>query len=235
MAKLGLGITVFVVAVGVLLRVFSPDVLVFLASPFWKLGDTVSASFVSFENTDVLIVERDKLKSDNETLLHENETLRARLLDVGAESSGEGVLAGVLSRPPLAPYDVLVVARGFEDGVVVGAHVFAKGVPIGTVNETGLHTAHVLLYSSPGRTTEGWVGEERLPLTLVGEGAGAYTATVPRETPINPGDTVYTPGPGAYPAGTIHSIESHASSPSAKVIIEPLVNPFTVTWVHITP
>ena len=140
-----------------------------------------------------------------------------------------------MARPPLSPYGTLVLDRGTESGVRPGAIVFGEGVPIGNIAEAGQGSARVLLYSSSGRRNEAWVGEERLPLTIVGEGAGAFSSEAPRELPIAVGSMVYLPGPGALPVGTVRMVESHPSSPSASIQIEPLMNPYTITWVRVMP
>lgn len=235
-ASITLAIGAFLLVCGIVLRVFFPDVVVSIASPLWKLGDSLSAVSTSFQNTQELIAERAVLREENETLVHENELLRTRLADLGTKDDvHEGISAGVLARPPLAPYDVLVVGQGSSDGVSIGARVFAKGVPVGTVEEVGMHTARVVLFSTANRESEGWVGEEKLPVTLVGEGSGAFIATIPHGAPVVAGDTVYLPGPGALPSGSVYAVESNPSSASAKLIITPLVNPFTITWVRIVP
>ncbi len=233
--RLTLTIAGAVLVGGIFLRLFFPDALVFVASPLWKLGEGLSELSTSFESTQILTRELSELKDKNETLVQENETFRARLADIGDEGAGEeqGILAGVLSRPPLSPYDVLIVGAGSEDGVSVGAYVFAKGVPIGTIEEVGARTSRVVLFSTPDRVSEGWVGEERTPLSLVGEGSGAFIAELSREVNVASGDIVYLPGPGAYPAGTVYAVESHPSSPRAKLIISPRINLFMVTWVRI--
>ncbi len=122
------------------------------------------------------------------TLQNENEVLTARAQDLtkllGGQSGstqGSTIPAGVLARPPESPYDSLVVAAGSADGIATGAEVFSSGgIPIGTVASVTAHSATIQLLSTPGVTTNGWVGENRIPLTLSGMGAGAFTAILPK-------------------------------------------------------
>jgi hypothetical protein len=91
----------------------------------------------------------------------------------------------------------------------------------------------VLLYSSPKATVDGWIGEKRLPVTLTGESAGSFSASLSHESGVAVGDVLYLPGPGALPAGTVARISSDPSSTNDVVYIVPYVNIFSLTWVAI--
>ncbi len=224
-------VVVFLAVLGV--RTFAPGVFDFVASPLWSFGTSMTREFApepaqSAEELSLQLI----------ALREENEMLRARLQDVGAERelpNEAGLLAGVLARPPVSPYDVLVVDRGTDTGVVQGMVAYALGVPVGSVAEANGRSSRVLLYSAPERITEGWIGENRLPVTLIGAGSGAFEADVARELEVVEGDLVYVPGPGALPIGRVERIESNASSPRTVLRIKPLVNPLTLTWVRLMP
>jgi cell shape-determining protein MreC len=206
-----------------LLRFLVPGALPALFSPLLSFGNAIAGKEVDEQNQE---------------LINENEALKARLRDVGASEAiptEVGILAGVTARPPVSPYDTYLLSRGSEAGIQENAIVFALGVPVGSIAEAGNRFARVLLYSSSGREVHGWIGEIREPITLIGKGAGAFSAEVSRDMPVMEGDTIYLPGPGAVPAGTVRSIERHAASPSALLHIEPLVNPYTVTYVRVLP
>jgi cell shape-determining protein MreC len=218
-------VVVVLLLVALLLRFFAPGFLPSLFAPLYALGDSIEK-----EDTG--------LAFENEELRNENAALKARLQDVGAADNiptEDGRLGGVIARPPLTPYDVLLLSVGSDAGIREGAIVFAQGVPVGTIEEAATGFSRALLYSALGRENAGWLGEARLPVTLVGEGAGAFSARVPRELEVIEGDTVYLPGPGAFPAGVVRAIMRHPSSPSAELSIEPLVNPFTLTFVRVMP
>ena len=247
---LAFGVVMGVAVLFLLLKVFVPSVIVAMAEPFWKEGNSLEASVGSvsseFGNSSKLAEENSQLAQQVATLQNENSVLTARSQDLTkllggttqegntSGSTGTNILAGVLARPPLSPYDTLVVGEGSKDAVVVGAQVFATGgIPIGTVQSTSAHTATIALLSMSGRTTNAWIGENRIPLTLVGMGAGAFTATLPKAAAVTVGDSVYVPGPGAVPVGTISQVETDPSSPSVTLSIQPFVNIFSVTWVEI--
>lgn len=240
--------TVFVAAfifIFMVLRLVVPGVFMALVSPLWQGGTSLNTAigtiFSGFGNTQKLTLENTALKLQVTTLTNQNLVLTSRAQDLtkllggsGTGSTGSGILAGVLVRPPESAYDTLIVAAGSKEGVVVGSEVFGTGgVPIGTVQKVTAHTATVVLISTAGTTTSGWVGESREPLSLVGMGAGAFTASVSKVAAPLVGDNIYIPGPGAVPIGTIASIETDASSPSVTLQILPLVNLFQLTWVEI--
>ncbi len=221
-----------------ILRMVAPDVMAMLATPFWKSGEAISKSTAAvtlpFANTAKLREERDRLLAENAALVHQNAALTAQARDT--QGLGAGIPAGVLVRPPVSPYDALVVGAGGAQGVRADAFVFAPGgVPVGVVETVSANTSRIILYSTPGRITEGWVGEARIPISLEGKGSGAFAATLPRESGIEPGAVVYLPGPGALPAGTVVRVDADPSSPRTTVHIQPMVNPFSLTWVTIAP
>lgn len=230
---IGAALVVLVVVV-LLIRVFAPDVLSAVAKPLWHAGDAASKGVASvstpFQNIVTLQAERDALQQENAALHAQVAVLSAQVQ--GTATLAPGISAGVLARPPVSPYDTLVVGAGEQQGIAQGAIAYAPGgVPVGVVQEVSAQTARVQLYSAPGVQTEGWVGEERIAITLMGRGAGAFAASLARDSGVAVGDVVYAPGPGALPVGTVMRIDSDPSSPRSQVFIQPLVNIFSLTWV----
>jgi cell shape-determining protein MreC len=251
------GAVVVIVVVLILLRSFLPQVFFALAAPLWESGSALSTDVGSFfagiGNSAKLVQENKTLSQEILTLQNENTVLTARsqdltsLLSVSSESAGgtgtsgasgarAGILAGVLASPPLSPYDTFIVSSGSAQGVERGAQVYAAGgIPIGTVTEVTSTTAIVQLLSTPGVTTNGWAGTARVPVEVMGVGAGSYTATLPAAASVSVGDSVYAPGPGAVPFGTVTKIDADPSSPTVVLHIQSLVNMFSITWVEISP
>ncbi len=225
------------------MRLFVPDALLALVSPLMRAGTVTTASVSSagsvFEGKASLEQDKERYATENARLVAENAQLRARVTDLthlaGTRTErASGVLAGIIARPPVSPYDVLVIDAGSEEGVRTGAVVMgAGGMPIGSVASASKQNARVLLYSSPGRETEGWAGEKRIPITLMGQGSGAMTAYAPRDAAIAPGDGVFVAGPGALSIGTVAEVHTDPASPKSRIIIRPLVNPFSITWVTV--
>ncbi len=227
------------------LRFFLPGALVAVASPFWKTGGALSAGVGNtasfFSDKAKLAEERDRLEAENAALSARAAVLEARASDLtrllGARTEpSPGVLASVIARPPVSPYDVLIIDAGSEAGVLAGQQVRgAGGVPVGIVEAALARSSRVLLYSTPSVETESWVGETRMPVTLVGMGSGSMHAVVSRDAGIVAGDMVYVAGEGALPVGTVVAVANDPSSPRSRIDIRPIANPFSITWVTVVP
>jgi cell shape-determining protein MreC len=241
-ALLGLVALVIVVAA---FRFLLPGTLIAVSKPFWSAGSGLSAGVGNagsfFADKTKLMNERDALLRENAALLAANATSAARAADLALllgdrADAGTGVLAGVLARPPVSPYDVLVIDQGSDEGIHAGDRVQGPGgMPIGTIESVTKFSARVLLYSTPAKETESWIGEARIPVTVIGEGAGSLSAEVARDAGISVGDLVYMMGPGALAVGSVVMVGNDPSSPRSRVDIRPLQNPFSITWVTVTP
>lgn len=237
---IGLGV---VVLLFVVLRVFFPGILVAIGSPLWIAGNTLTASVGDAQNRftdfDTLVAERDALKEENETLRVRELQARTQAEDLvkvlGTRTEpAPGVVAAVLTRPPVSPYDVLVIDQGAVAGVREGALASGNsGVPVGRVEEVSARSARVRLFSAPGAQTESWVGENRLAVLVIGEGSGAMRAEVSRDAGIQDGDMVYAGAPGAMPIGSVVGVQNDPSLPRMRIDIRPITNPFSITWVTV--
>lgn len=236
----GAVVFVFVLALFAI-RLLLPDFFLKIATPLFRAGDSIT------EKADSLMsgfVDAKKLRAENEHLMlqnaersTENRTLSERVSDLealigkGAESPS-GIAAGVLARPPQAPYDTLVVNAGEDAGVTLGMEAFGRGgTPLGLVTSLTSSFARITLFSSSGTRTPGWVGKNRTALSILGAGGGTFTAQVSKSAAIGVGDGVYAPGPGALFFGTVTHVETDPASPSATLLITPVQNPFSITWV----
>lgn len=206
----------------VLLRLLAPGALSAIASPVFLAGSALTSAMPLPDDGSRLA----SLASENAALRAENAVLRAGIVPE------EGASARVISRPPMTPYDILLLEGGTDDGIYDGMRVFAHGIPVGVIREAGRTSARAALYSAPGTTVEAWAGEARVPLTLAGAGAGAFRADAPREAGIVEGDVVYI---GSVPSGVVAKVETHASAPRAVISVRPLANIFSLTLVDVLP
>jgi cell shape-determining protein MreC len=239
-----LGITVILVVLLIMFRLIFPGMIVALATPFWKIGTFLSSgvgnAFAGFASSSKLTQENAALAGEIASLQNQNAVLTTRAQDLtkilgGQNETGTTILAGVVARPPVSAYDTLIVASGSKDGVLVNAEVYGSGgIPLGIVKVVTAHTATIELFSKSGLATDAWVGQARVPATLQGVGAGTFTVTLAKNATPTVGDSVYVSGPGALPIGTIARIESNPSSPTVVLDIQPLANPFSITWVEIS-
>ena len=258
MRSAGAIVLVIVLILG-LIRFFAPGAFVAMVSPLWKIGSAVDGVFKrtgdSFGNPRELALERDVLRNDNEDLLRQLELANAQIADMGAlvgDTGSESAIVGIMAYPPVAPYDVLILSAGSDAGMQAGRIVYGTGgteptftadgktiyfvsdrggTPLGVITEVHDNSSRASLFSEAGRETAGWAGENRIPVALVGTGAGTFRVTVSKDTGLVVGDVVYLPGPGARPVGTISRIDTDPASPDANVHVFPYVNPFSLPYV----
>lgn len=227
-----------------LVRLLAPSFFMTMTRPLLVAGSALSnvaaAGASVFTSHASLEKQRDDALAAQAILAGENQILAAKVADLTAllgsrAEAPAGILAAVLARPPVAAYDELVIDAGGNEGVAQGAMVFGNGgIPLGTVSGTTAHAARVSLYSTSGRSIDALVGASRVPVRLTGQGAGAFTASVPRDAGVAVGDALYIVGPGSLPIGTVSSLDSDPSSPTATLHIQPFVNPFTISWVTVS-
>lgn len=231
-----------VAVLALIVRFLLPDVFIALVSPLWSV--TSFASNIVYDATAALrspVMLKHTLDaelSDNAALTSENATLRSEVEDLqkllgSRKASEKGILASVLARPPLSPYDTLVVDQGSGAGVSAGALVTGPGgTPLGKVQSVTGSNARVALFSASGTKTDAWIGEHRLPVTLTGTGGGTFDASAPKDANIAAGDAVLVQG--GFSIGTVVRVDSDASSPSATLGIQSAISPFTLVWVLIS-
>ncbi len=234
------GVTLLIVA----LRIIFPGALVALLTPVSNLSNlaatTASNVTASFKNPVELQQELDAANVNNAVLIEQNAALIAKTQDLEAllgdrVAPPPSILASVVARPPMSPYDTLLIDQGSIARVQVGAQVLGPlGTPIGTIASVTPHSARVVLYSSPDVSSVAWVGEERLGITLLGMGGGAFYATAPNDAPLAEGDAVYMSSEGAVRIGTITRIDGDPSTPSVTLRIQPVVNFYSLTWVSVS-
>lgn len=229
-----------------MLRLLTPNLFWRATAPLLQGADALAsgsrAIFSSFGDTSVLALRNEQLLRENAALANENQALLKKNESCTALSFGSvpdknnhaGIVAGVISRPPVSPYDTLVLSRGERGGIAVGQEAFGDGgVPLGVVSSVLADFSRITLFSSPNMSTHGWIGSANLPLEILGAGGGAMRAALARSAGVAVGDAVFAPGPGALPVGRVVRIDSDQSSPSVTLHIQPALNPFSVTWVEL--
>jgi len=234
----GAGLLV-ITSVFLFMRIFAPDVLVYVSKPFWQTGATVTtfvSNTFSLKSRSDLLNEVGTLRQTNGELATQLSILSEKNKTVSVDLAGEeqGVRAHVLVRPPVSAYDTLVLDRGSESDIRIDMYVYSNlGIPVGRISETGNKTARVTLFSAPDIKTQGWVGDNKFPIELVGIGGGAFKVEIPKEAPIEIGESVFITGSGATPVGTVILVTREPSSLVGSISIQPFVNLFSLTQVTV--
>ncbi|MEK7144704.1 MAG: rod shape-determining protein MreC, partial [Patescibacteria group bacterium] len=238
------GIALACAVCALVVRLIAPNFFWQTMAPAFRLADTLAATsrtfFAGFGDTAALVARNEQLVRENAALTSENQSLHKKEILTNGFDSAKGILAAVVARPPESPYDTLVLAAGERAGVVLGQEAFGEGeIPLGIVTAVTADFARVTLFSSPGTRTYGWVGlsvqagSENIPLIISGSGAGTMQASLSRSANITVGDTVFAPGPGMLPIGSVVRIDSDPSSPGMTLRIMPNLNPFSLVWVQL--
>lgn len=202
-----------VCAVGILLaltvRAVSPT-LSRLVAPVWSvesfIGASISPAFSSAVAKADLVRERDELRSRLEAEEEMTQLLESKIADFteieslffsggNTEAHERIVVAHVLSRPPMSPFDTFIIDAGENRGVKVDEIVYANSVTaIGRVSEVRSTTAVVALYSSPSETIEVSVPGIDGTLSASGFGGGTISVMIPHGMHIGTSTPVYLAG-----------------------------------------
>jgi cell shape-determining protein MreC len=140
------------------------------------------------------------------SLQEENETLKEILGRVKKEDNV--LLAAILSKPNVTPYDVLIIDIPKDVSVEVGNKVFGKGnILLGEIESVSSGTARVLMYSTPGNITQVVLNSSGKYFNAHGRGGGVFEVDVPRELVVNEGDNFFYPGLETILIGVAKKVE----------------------------
>jgi cell shape-determining protein MreC len=195
-------------------------------------GSAAGTALSSFRSNASLAKENAALKSELaarnlrvlslEAALRENEELKGLL---HRPNAADDVMAVVLVRPPVSPYDTLLIDLGTADGIAAGDKVYAPGaVAIGDVAEALPHQSKVALYSTPGRAVPVLIGSSTVQVQAVGRGGGSFSATLPAEIHIAEGDIVVMPSIRLHTLGQVAAIEIDSTDSLQTVLFSLPIN-----------
>lgn len=166
----------------------------------------------------------------NARLTAENERLLALL---GGATTTERIAATVVGNPALVPHDVLVIDKGQNANIKVGAPVYmAADTIIGFVSAVTKTTSIVVPATAPGIETTVYVLGPNIYTTAVGQGGGVLEVGVPQGINIALDDTVIAPTLGMGVFGSVVAIDSVPSRPEQYAYVtlpRPLQNVRVVT------
>lgn len=153
-----------------------------------------------------------------EALVKENDTLRSLLGDDGEER----VVAGVISRPGVLPYDAIMIDKGTDDGVLNGAPVYiGENTVIGIVKNATAKTALIELITTPGFETTVYIIGPDIYTNAIGVGGGQMRVGVPQGITLSEGDLVVLPSVTSGVYGEINLVQSEATRPEQYGYVSP--------------
>ncbi|MEN9582840.1 MAG: hypothetical protein RL641_794 [Candidatus Parcubacteria bacterium] len=206
-----------------------------------SIGQNMSDGLELSKSKSTLIEEKNALNdkiteleaslADLPTLKDENAKLTEML--ARKKETTELTVARILAKPNQSVYDTLLIDAGSEEGIVVGAKVFARGdIPLGLVAETDLHAARVKLFSTSGEKTKAVIVGKDIYIDLEGRGGGTFQTTLPRDVVIDKGTTVATVDDGETIAIAEESL-ADPRDPFQRILFRSPVNLFELRFVGV--
>jgi len=205
-------------------------------SPFFRSANYFGGAIYDFsyfiKSKKSLFDEVGRLKARNaelekeflmaEPMRKENEELKALFSQTNKK---DYILGSIISRPPKAPYDIIVVDAGLESGAKEGMRALAyPGVMIGTVAEVFPKTSKIKLISFSGEETNVFLEEEKVSALAVGLGGGNLEIKMPSSFKINSGGKILTEGTFPLLVGEVGKIEVDLLNPFQKILFRLPVN-----------
>lgn len=245
--KLFISLCIFIIISLILL--FSPSffagTLITASAPLWKASNIIktdTATNVGFFGSKMALVEENlALKAVLEDMRLKEIAYDALKEEYDSFKNSFGslkpegyILAGVLVRPPQAPYDNLIVDSGSENGVRVGDLVFANNtIILGEVVEVYENKAKVELYSTSGKKNSGFISRTETSVDIEGRGGGDFEVAVPRDVVINESDVFVTSGISGYVIASVKFIDSKPTEAFQRVLSQSPANISQIRWVAI--
>jgi len=184
-----------------------------------------SKKFLLLENQDLKnqLLESASKIANYKTLEDENIKLK-EILNRKPETANL-ILASILGKSNQSIYNTLIIDMGSIAGVEKGQLVLALGnIPIGKVVEVFPKSSKVVLFSSPGESTEVVVGGGDVFMNIVGRGGGNFEMVMPRDFKIDAGAEVVLPGIYPYFVATVATIISDPRDSFSKALLVSPVN-----------
>jgi len=222
--------------------------VIFFLEPIWEIGDGVSEASM---NISGLFKNKIRLEALNRRLIEENARLKSvilaknqieadnlylrKIFGLKEQSPAKPVLAQVIFLPDLIPYNSLVIDIGevnVNGNLKVGDWAISGAVIVGRVSEVGKTYSKIKLLSAEKKVTV-TIGSQNIPALVSGDGAGNYSAILPKNSSIAVGDRVVAPLLGNRLVGIVRHISRLDAQPTETVLIKTPVNLWQLKWLEI--
>lgn len=191
----------------------------FDATRIW-LAESSNALPKYIRDRSVLIAELEDLKIQLATELGNNDTLNRlqnekdslrNLMDIVSE---DRILTRVIGRPNTLPYDILMLDRGSQHGVVKDAPVFlGRDQVIGFVSKVNDKTSFVTMVTTPQFRSSAYVIGPNIYTYAEGMGGGVLRVRIPQGILLQKNDLVLLPAVDSGVYGSISHIDTSATQP----------------------
>ncbi len=233
----------------------------YVVRPFWYAGEfivrTADGVITEFTSKQTLALENNALKDNTThlverlnyltTLQNENSDLKkllSRSNDVEFSSTTSKKLcppteSGIGARTILSPansyYASLLIDVGSKDAVAKGDRVYSYGdVILGTISDVYPSMSRVVLYSAPKLSTTVFLGREHVSVSIMGDGDGAFTASLPKNVSVAVGDQALLPVSGPALVAIVQAVQTKGDAPFETIYLKSPTNLHALTWVYVT-
>ncbi len=184
--------------------------------------------------------------NEKKSLQEENEMLREKIMQMetkitrseilekenvilkntfSAEEKQNFLLASIIFRPPMTPYDILIIDSGSDSGIKEGMQVSAFGnVLLGYVADLFSDTSKIKLISSFGEETNVILESSGIPAIAIGRGGENFEIMLPRAVKVDVGERIITLGKRPMLIGIVEKIEHQEADPFQKLIFRLPIN-----------
>ncbi len=168
------------------------------------------------EDWERLWAEHSGTHASIQRLSRENTELRALM----GEQTTEKILASVIGRPNSLPYDVYMINKGSQDGVLKHAPVFFRyDTMVGFISHVQHSYSLVTLISTPRQETTMFIIEPDVFVEAEGFGGGWVRLRVPQGVEIEEGNSVVAAMAPQAVIGQIERIETTSTQPEQYAFV----------------
>jgi rod shape-determining protein MreC len=242
-------IVIIIIVIGTLILYFFAwnffnQAIFAVGRPIWSVKNYIVSQAVkiwsSAKNTEQLALQNEKLERELreariaietlETYKNENDFLKSIL----GRSDGENrLIAAILTKPNLSPYDTFVLDAGTDQGVRVNDLVMSGDYIIGTVKEAHPDYSKAVISSAPGESLAVTIGDNNIQTEATGRGGGNFSAKLPKEIDVKIGDLIKLPGLNLKFFGSVGSVEQTQTGSFRTILFSLPVNINELKWVEI--
>ncbi|PIU99814.1 MAG: hypothetical protein COS58_00150 [Candidatus Tagabacteria bacterium CG03_land_8_20_14_0_80_41_22] len=210
--------------------------IMYIIRPFFGIKNVFGPWW---QNLRIEFYEKKSLQEENEILREkiiemETKIIRSEILEKenvilkNAFSAGEKqnfLLASIIFRPSITPYDIFIIDSGSDNGVKEGMQVSAFGnVLLGYVADLFSDTSKIKLISSFGEETNVILESSGIPTIAIGRGGENFEIMLPRAIKADVGERIITLGKQPMLIGIVEKIEHQEADPFQKLIFRLPVN-----------
>ncbi len=192
-----------------------------------------------FRDRNSLIVMQEDLRRQIETQKASEFTLdklttENRLLkDLGSIEDSR-IIAGVSGRPTELPYDVLVIDKGSDAGIIQNAPVYSgQDQALGYIASVYPKSALVVLATTPEFKSTVYIYGPNIYANAIGQGSGSLKISIPQGITVSVGDLVVLPTLDSAIYGKVSAVDSSPTQPEQYAYVSTGVSLQSIRYISV--